>query len=37
LIGSGGVVLTPGQWDVWVKIVASPETPILLAGQIEIL
>jgi len=38
LIGPGGtVVLAPGVWNVWVKITDSPEVPVRLSGQIEIL
>ncbi len=37
LIGTGGLVLTPGTYDVWVRITATPETPLLPAGSIHII
>lgn len=38
LIGPGGGVttLTPGRWNVWVKVTDNPEIPVIDAGQIEI-
>jgi hypothetical protein len=37
LIGTGGLVLTPGTYDVWVRITATPETPLLQPGSIHII
>lgn len=37
LIGPGATItLTDGTYDVWVKITATPETPVLLSGSIHI-
>lgn len=37
LVGPGGTItLTPGQYDVWVKITDSPEVPAIFAGQVQI-
>lgn len=36
LIGPGGTVtLTAGIWSVWTLITDNPESPVLLAGQIN--
>lgn len=32
--GAGGVVLAAGYWDVWLKVIDSPETVVRLIGQI---
>lgn len=38
LIGPGGTLtLTPGVYQVWIKITDSPEVPIRYSGQIEVL
>lgn len=37
--GKQGVMvqaLTPGFYDVWVRVTSSPEVPVLLAGQFQI-
>lgn len=36
LVGPGAVVLTAGLYAVWVKLVDSPERPVLLAGELAI-
>lgn len=37
LVGpAGAVTLTAGQYTVWVKVAASPETPVLKAGLLRV-
>ena len=37
LVGPGATItLTDGTYDVWVKITATPEVPVLLSGSIHI-
>lgn len=36
LIGAGGVVLTAGVYEVWVRITDAPEVPVLYAGRLEV-
>jgi hypothetical protein len=37
LVGPDGTIqLTPGQWYVWFKILASPEIPVKYAGILQI-
>lgn len=37
LVGpSGGITLTAGVWNVWVKVTDNPEIPVFLAGQIQV-
>lgn len=36
LIGAGGLVLTPGTYDVYVRVTSTPEIPVLLSGSIHI-
>jgi hypothetical protein len=34
--GPGGHVLTPGTWDVWIKITDSPTIPVRQIGTLTI-
>jgi hypothetical protein len=37
LVGPAGTVtLTPGLWNVWVKVVDSPEVPVLHGGPLKV-
>ena len=36
LIGAGDLTLTPGTYDVYVRITSTPEIPVLLSGSIHI-
>lgn len=36
LVGTGGVVLAVGSYQVWVKIIDNPEVVIMPAGELEI-
>lgn len=37
LVGTGGAVtLTPGTYQVWVKVTDTPETPVKLAGPLRV-
>jgi hypothetical protein len=37
LVGpSGGVVLAPGTWNVWLKVTDSPEVPVRSPAQLQI-
>lgn len=39
LSGSIGVLisgLTPGQWNIWARVSASPETPVINCGFITV-
>lgn len=36
LVGTGGKVLTPGNYDVWVRVTDSPEVPAMKAGFLKV-
>jgi hypothetical protein len=36
LLGTGDLALTPGTYDVYVRITSTPEIPVLLSGSIHI-
>lgn len=38
LVGPGGATApTAGTYNVWIKVTATPEVPVLIAGQLQII
>lgn len=36
LVGPSAFVLSPGTYQIWVKVTDNPEQPVLMAGQLVI-